>query len=159
MSAPTRGMVAGKPIKTGEQTKEFDEGFDRTFGERNLERGRWVYTDRGRPLPEPIWVSDDWSNPGAEGGHKSEEEIYGKLQATDGVDISTRRRHREYMQAHGLTMAEDFKEHWKTAEKQREAVLSGDADRKERRELIGRALHEAKNKRLKRPQLERLDDE
>lgn len=32
MSAPTKGMVAGKAIQTGAQTKEWDEGFERTFG-------------------------------------------------------------------------------------------------------------------------------
>lgn len=160
MSGPTKGMVAGQPIKTGVQSKEFDEGFDRTFGERKAERGRWVYTDGGKPIEGgPVDVNADWTDPGRDEGHKSEAEVYGNLQATDGTDISTKRRHREYMKANGLSMASDFTEYWREAEKKRAAIQSGDADTKERREIIGRALHAARNGRLKAPKLGVLDDE
>lgn len=43
---------------------------------------------------------------------------YDGMQATDGTDISTRSRHREYMKRHGLTTADDFSSSW---ERQREA--------------------------------------
>jgi hypothetical protein len=157
MSRPTRGMVAGQPIKTGAQTKEFDEGYERAFGkDRKPVRGRFIYDAVAGQVVE---VGADWEERGRETGHKSEEEIYGSLTATDGSDISTRRRHREYMKANGLSLADDFKGHWEDAAKKREAVLSGEADRKERRELIGRVLHEAKTGRLNRPKLGVLDDE
>jgi hypothetical protein len=160
MSAPTKGMVAGKAIKTGAQTKEFDEGYDLAFGkDRKPKRGRTVYTSGGQPLPEPIEVDSEWSNPGHETGRKSEAEIYGDLRATDGTDISSRTKQRNYMKANGLAMSEDFKEHWKQAEKQREAVLSGEAGSKERREAIGRALHAARNGRFKPAKIGALDDE
>lgn len=161
MSGPTKGMVAGQPIRTGAQSEEFDEGYERTFGaDRKPIRGRWVYTDGGKAIDGgPVDVNTDWSDPGISTGHKSEAEAYGEMKALDGTDISTRRRLREYMAANGLSMTSDFKEHWKAAEKKRAAIQSGDADTKERREIIGRALHEARNGRLRAPKLGVLDDE
>lgn len=163
MGNPTKGMVAGKAITTKdlELTKEYEEGYEATFGkDRKPIRGRWKYTDGGKPIPGgPVDVNADWTDTTRSTGHKSEEEIYGKLQATDGTDISTRGRHRRYMKDNNLAMAEDFKEHWKTADKQRAAIQSGEADTKERREIIGRALHEARNGRLRAPKVETMDDE
>jgi hypothetical protein len=43
---------------------------------------------------------------------------YDGMQASDGADISTRSKHREYMKQNGLTTMDDFKETWaKSAEK------------------------------------------
>lgn len=44
---------------------------------------------------------------------------YDGLRATDGSDISSRTKHREYMKRHGLTTADDYKEAWAKAEKAR----------------------------------------
>jgi hypothetical protein len=162
MSKPTKGMVAGKAITTKdmELTKAFEEGYEATFGaDRKPIRGRWKYTENGKPLAEPVDLNADWSDTTRSTGHKSEEEIYGRTVATDGTDLSTRTRHREYMRANGLSMASDFTEHWKQADKQRAAIQAGESDTKERREIIGRALHDARNKRLPRPQLGVLEDE
>lgn len=54
------------------------------------------------------------------GGHTSEAEVYGNLTATDGTDLSSRRKHREYMAHHGLAMADDFKGSWARAAAERE---------------------------------------
>lgn len=45
---------------------------------------------------------------------------YDGLAATDGADISSRKKHREYMKRTGLTTADDFKESWARAKKERE---------------------------------------
>lgn len=45
---------------------------------------------------------------------------YDGLRATDGADISSRKKHREYMKRHGLTTADDFKDTWARAKKERE---------------------------------------
>lgn len=45
---------------------------------------------------------------------------YEGLAATDGADISSRRKHREYMKRNGLTTADDFKDTWAKAAKERE---------------------------------------
>lgn len=44
---------------------------------------------------------------------------YDGLRATDGTDISTRSKHREYMKRNGLTTVDDFKGVWAEAEKRR----------------------------------------
>ena len=44
---------------------------------------------------------------------------YEGLRASDGTDISSRTKHREYMKRHGLTTADDFKGQWAKAEQAR----------------------------------------
>ena len=48
---------------------------------------------------------------------------YDGLQATDGADISTRKKHREYMRRKGLTTADDFKGDWDRAKQAREHYM------------------------------------
>jgi hypothetical protein len=134
-------MVAGQPIQTGALSKEFDEGFERTFGERKPGRGRYVYTQGGKPLPEPVQVEPDWSDPAIATGHKSEAEIYGNLRATDGTPIDSRTKRREYMRANNVTDASDFSnDYWSKAEKERKRAASGEADREARRETVARSF-------------------
>lgn len=58
-------------------------------------------------------------NPGAGDRH------YDGLRATDGADISSRSKHREYMRANNLTTADDFTQTWAKAEAQRREFFSG----------------------------------
>jgi len=50
---------------------------------------------------------------------------YDGLQATDGVSISSRTKHREYMKARGLTTADDFKDTWAKAAQDRADYYQG----------------------------------
>ena len=68
--------------------------------------------------------------------------FYENTQATDGTDIGSRRKHREYMKEHGLTTTDDFKGAWSQASRERDAIRQGVADKKERREQVERALYE-----------------
>jgi hypothetical protein len=102
-------MVAGKAITTQAQTKEFDEGFDRIFGNVKPKRGRTVYTSGGEPLPEPIEVGDDWSADAGRAQTVTEELVYsGARTPGDNIDISSRKKHREYLKQNGLAMASDY---------------------------------------------------
>jgi hypothetical protein len=67
--------------------------------------------------------------------------FYENTAATDGTDIGSRRRHREYMKSRGLAMESDFKQEWQGAAKEREAIRSGEYDRKGRREAVERAIY------------------
>lgn len=58
-------------------------------------------------------------NPGAGDRH------YDGLRATDGTDISSRSKHREYMRANNLTTADDFSQTWAKQAEQRAAVMAG----------------------------------
>lgn len=48
---------------------------------------------------------------------------YDGLRATDGTDISSRTKHREYMRTHGLTTADDFQGSWDRAKQAREQYM------------------------------------
>lgn len=61
---------------------------------------------------------------------------YDGLTATDGTDISTRSKHRAYMKANNLAMADDYKEAWAKAQEQRDAYRQGKAGGAVTRELI-----------------------
>lgn len=50
---------------------------------------------------------------------------YDGLTASDGTDISSRTKHREYMKANGLTDAGDFAGTWKKQEKERTRLRQG----------------------------------
>jgi hypothetical protein len=104
MSAPTRGMVAGQPIKTTAQTREFDEGFDRTFGERKPHRGRFRYDPERK---ECVPLDADWDDAPRSTGDLGKFQ-YDNLRATDGTDISSRTKRREYMKANGYADPTDF---------------------------------------------------
>lgn len=124
MSAPTRGMVAGQPIKTGELTKEYEDGHARIFGDRKPVRGRFVWDAE---LGEMVEVGGDWEptdRPGAP--RRSEAEIYGNDVAQDGSDISSRRKRAEYMKREGVADASDYTNTWAKAKKEREAFLRGE---------------------------------
>jgi len=68
--------------------------------------------------------------------------FYENTKASDGTDIGSRRKHRDYMRRNNLTTADDFKTAWSAAERERQAIRAGEVDKKERREQVGRALYE-----------------
>lgn len=50
---------------------------------------------------------------------------YDGLRATDGTDISSRSKHREYMRANNLTTADDYTQTWAKAEADRKQFFAG----------------------------------
>ena len=68
--------------------------------------------------------------------------FYENTSATDGTDIGSRSKHREYMKRHGLAMESDFKREWAKAESHREAIRTGEVDKRERREAVERAIYQ-----------------
>lgn len=106
MSGPKRGMVAGQTIQTQAQTAEYDAGYERTFGKGGGERGRFVYRDG-----QLVRVDQDWTD-AEKRGFRSEEEVYGHDTTADGVDISSRRKRKDFMTAAGVTDFSDFSPEW-----------------------------------------------
>ena len=49
---------------------------------------------------------------------------YDGLRATDGADISTRKKHRDYMRKMGLTTADDYKSDWAKAQRRASTTCS-----------------------------------
>ena len=70
---------------------------------------------------------------------------YEGLKATDGTDISSRTKHREYMKRNGLTTVDDFKNEWADASKKRADYYQGKGGGAVTREDIGRAIHQLEN--------------
>ena len=70
---------------------------------------------------------------------------YDGNQATDGTDISTRAKHRDYMKRNNLTTVDDFKDTWAQAQKKREDFYTrgGSFNRQD----IERAIYQVANKR------------
>ena len=141
MAGPTKGSVAGQPIRTGDLTPEYEAGHERTFGEPDpkFPRGRRFKWDPWQKKLVPVGFVEE-----KKAIHASivTDRHYENTCATDGTDIGSRRKHRDYMRRNNLTTVDDFKETWSTAAREREAIRNGEHDRKERREAIGRALYE-----------------
>lgn len=73
------------------------------------------------------------------------DKLYEGLTATDGTDISSRTKHREYMKKHGLTTMDDFQDYWaKEAIRRAEYYTKGGSVRKKD---IVRAIYELENKK------------
>jgi hypothetical protein len=111
-----------------------------------MTRRRFLYTSGGRPLPEPIEVTDDWADVSRSTGDLGKFE-YDNLRATDGADISSRTKRREYMKQKGITDASDFKETWARAEQERAAFRKGERVDPGLREAVGRAEYQRGGRR------------
>lgn len=112
-----------------------------------MTRRRYRFNEATQQMEE---VGTDYSAAEKRAPVATEGLVYGNLaRSTDGVDISTRRRHQEYCKAAGVTLASDFTGTWAQAAKEREAAAKGDFDHKARREAIGRAAYETEKARRK----------
>jgi hypothetical protein len=110
-------------------------------------RTRYLYTQNGVPLEQPIEVGADWRQPDS-GRTLVVTDLYmDGVRATDGTDIGSRKKRRAYMQANNLADADDFKNTWAKAEQERQALTSGRWGVEERREDLRRAMHNAQRRR------------
>lgn len=109
-----------------------------------MTRRRWVYTEGGRPLPEPYEATED-EQPVVR-VEIAAGALYDGQRALDGTDVSTRRRFNEYLRTRGLAMADDFKGQWQQAAQKREAYRTGQQKNPKLREAIGRAAYQLEKK-------------
>jgi hypothetical protein len=130
-----RGTVVNEPIVSQANTEDFREGYERTFGDRKPQRGRWVWDEaQGRLVP-----ADEYRAPErAVDAPILAGRFYENTCATDGSDIGSRTKHRQYMRDRGLASADDFSpSYYERIRKQTQ-----EQHRKERRETIARRLYE-----------------
>jgi hypothetical protein len=74
--------------------------------------------------------------------------IYDGLQATDGVAINSRAKHRQYMADRGLTTADDFTQEWKKAAEKRADLFHGKTGAGSvRRQDIEMAIHQLQSRK------------
>lgn len=88
---------------------------------------RWLYTSGGTPLPEPVEVTPDFqATPERSGNAFMVDRFMEGAVTTDGVDIGSRSRRREYMKAHGVTDSSDYSGHLAKAAERRAAIFRGE---------------------------------
>ena len=133
-------MSTGADARTMPVTAEYEDGHKRIFGDKPPQRGRWVYDEKLQKLVP----ADEYQRPAPEARNAPimAGRFYENTAATDGTDIGSRRKHREYMRQNNLTTADDFKITWAEQAKRREAIKEGRLPSKTRRDAIGRALYE-----------------
>lgn len=88
-------------------------------------RRKYIYDPETKEMVEvsPEYQSGSKSDAINNYGALLTERHYHNLRATDGADISSRRKHKEYMRRHGLTTADDFKNEWSRAKEKREHYM------------------------------------
>jgi hypothetical protein len=148
-------MSTGADSKTMPVSREYEDGFDRTFGKRDPIRGRWIYLADGTSVR-----AEDYAPPAEEAVNAPimAGRFYENTAATTcdeqsrvlKVDIGTRQRHREFMRQRGLTTADDYTKTWEQAAKERKQFFTDGGDRKERKEQIGRIAYELRSKNARR---------
>lgn len=92
---------------------------------------------------EMVEITGEEPTPMGFGLRTSEGELYDGARTTDGVDISTRKKRREYFKATGTTDVSDYKEQWAKQAEERRAHFAGERDvsNGRRREQLGRMLY------------------
>lgn len=107
-----------------------------------MPRTRYRWDEASQKLVE---VGSDWS-PSAR-LEINVDRNYENLDLQDGTVVNSRRQHREYMKARGLTLADDYKGAWARAAEARQEIRQGTNDSRARRDAIGRAVYDLDKKR------------
>jgi hypothetical protein len=135
-----RGTANNEPIVSQARTPEFDAGYERIFGDRKPERGRWVYDEAQRKL---VRVEDYVPPSRALDAPFMVDRFYEGIATLEGEDIGSRRKHREYMRRNGLTSMSDYSpEYYERMRKER-----AEGARKRLAEAIDRKFEEIQNRR------------
>jgi hypothetical protein len=128
-------MVNGEGIQSQAATDDYREGHDRIFGDRPIQRGRWIWDEAQQKLVR----AEDYVPPAhAVNAPIMVDRFYEGTKSTDGIDIGSRRKHRAYMKDRGLAPADDFSPGYYDRlkrEQKREA-------QKSRRETVARAVYQ-----------------
>lgn len=123
-----RGTAANEPIISQAANDAFREGHSRTFGDKPVQRGRWVWDEAQRKLVQ------------AEDYHAPERALDAPIIADrihegafwdDGTrkrDLGSRRRRREFLKETGWCDHSDFKEYRQQYPAQREREIAKSLD-------------------------------
>ena len=108
-----------------------------------MARRRFIWSPEADALVE---VSADYQpEPARADGILYNDRSYDGLKATDGTDISSRIKHREYMKRNGLTTVDDFKETWAKARAERDQFYTQGGP--EIRSDVARAIEQLQSRR------------
>jgi hypothetical protein len=137
-----RGMVVGEAIVSQAQTKEFDEGYERVFGARKPQRGRWVWdAAQGKLVSAEEYVPSEAKH----GTGIMVDRFMEGDRAPDGTDIGSRQKRKAWMAATDSVDFSDFKGARERRAKEEAAKARGEfKPDKPLRDLIGRELYKQK---------------
>ncbi len=105
-------------------------------------RRRYVYREDPETKQVRAYeVGEEWSDAPRPIAIATEGIVYNNLQATDGTDLSSRAKHRNYMKQNGLTMNTDYSPEWKAKRNEERANLqTSRASTEARKHAIARSL-------------------
>lgn len=108
-----------------------------------MSRRRFLYTQGGQPLPEPVEVSEDFSDAPRPTGDGLKFELE-QVQGMKGERFGSRGAFDRYLSKNDLALHSDTASHVakKQAERARAFTPGAGYDSKQRREDIGRALYQ-----------------
>lgn len=108
-----------------------------------MTRRRYVYDPKTKEMVEITQGTQPEAR--ADAGALWGDRHYDGMRATDGTDISSRTKHREYMKANNLTTADDFTNSWAKAREQRDRLFTqgGSFTRND----IERAMHQLQSRK------------
>lgn len=110
-----------------------------------LSRRTYRYNPESKQVEE---VGADWTDVERRAPVTTEALVYGSAGlSTDGVDLSTRKRHREYMKASGVAMASDYTQSWEQAAKKRDDFYAGNHKHEGLREAISRSIDQVRRQK------------
>ena len=137
-----RGMANGEPIVSQTVTEDFRDGYQRVFGDRKPQRGRWIWDERAQRLVP----ADEYVPPSeARAAPLMIDRFMEGDKAPDGTDIGSRRKRKAWMAATGVADYADYK-----GARERRAAEVAAKKRGEfkpdpaLREFIGRELYKRK---------------
>lgn len=110
-----------------------------------MTRRRYRYNPDTKRCEE---VAPDWEPAERRAPVATEALTYANLRTADGVDVSSRRKHREHMKAHDVALVDDFKDSWARAAKER--AEGTPEEHRERRDDIGRAAYQLQQQKRRR---------
>lgn len=145
-----RGTVIGESVVSRAETKEYDEGHERTFNKPTGERGgSWVWDPKAndgrgglvrpwekgveeerRALDAPVMAGRFYEN---------------VVSPLDGHVFTSRADYQRYCRERGVTNTSDYDGpggEWERAAKKREQGFAAPEHKKARQEIIGRRLYE-----------------
>lgn len=104
-----RGTVAGEAVVSQAATPEYRDNHSRIFGERKPQRGKWIWDE----VQQKLVPADEYHPPrAAKYAPVMVDRFMEGSVATDGTDIGSRAKRREYMRREGATDASDYKPGW-----------------------------------------------
>lgn len=112
-----------------------------------MSRRRWLYTQGGKPLPEPVEVTSDYVDTSSERMPLFTDRYLEGARATDGTDVGSRRKRREYMLRNDVTDASDYRQFH--ADRPKREAVERQRELRSLTEQVGRTAYQLTHRRRK----------